>query len=229
MKVVKNNDDNQPLTLAELAAIQQFEQSHRDGQAVFRPVVAAGLPVPNCVVFLEETGRFAVTILEGRYAVQGDDWVRLEANGIQVPVGNPLEAAWQAGKSVRTYLNRKLELNTYVMAVVWFPDMGEDQDIMDEVDGRSVGLFFEEVDLVQLLAGLPREDQLQPQLSSRYIQKEVAALSRAAEPEPAGEPEPVNGRAGAMNIGRVEIMNVYITIANGGGDDDPPLITVRGQ
>ena len=178
MKVVKNNDDNQPLTLAELAAIQQFEQSHRDGQAVFRPVVAAGLPVPNCVVFLEETGRFAVTILEGRYAVQGDDWVRLEANGIQVPVGNPLEAAWQAGKSVRTYLNRKLELNTYVMAVVWFPDMGEDQDIMDEVDGRSVGLFFEEVDLVQLLAGLPREDQLQPQLSSRYIQKEVAALSR---------------------------------------------------
>ena len=32
-----------------------------------------------------------------------------------------------------------------------------------------------------------------------------------------------------MNIGRVEIMNVYITIANGGGDDDPPLITVRGQ
>ena len=229
MKVAKNNDDNQPLTPAELEACRQFEQSHREGQAVFRPVVAVGQPAPNCVVFLEETGRFALTILKGRYAVQGDDWVRLEANGIQVPVGNPLEAAWQAGKSVRTYLNRKLELNTYVMAVVWFPDMEEDQDIVDEVDGRSVGLFFEEVDLIQRLVGLPREGQLQPHLSSRYIQKEVAALSRAAEPEPAGEPEPVNGQAGAMNIGRVEIMNVYITIVNGGEDDAPPLITVQGQ
>ena len=32
MKVVNNDDNNQPLTLAELEAIQQFEASDRDGQ-----------------------------------------------------------------------------------------------------------------------------------------------------------------------------------------------------
>ena len=237
MKVVKNNDDNnnQPLTPAELEAIRQFEASERDGQAVFHPQVAAGQPVPNCVPFLEEIGRFAITILEGPHSVQGGDWWRHEANGIQTPVANPLEQAWQAAKAVRGEIKRKLNFNPYAMAVLWFPDMEEDEDILDEAGGRSVHLCFGQVDLVEWLASLPGEKELQPQLSAHYIKREVAALSRSpgakAEPEPAEGPRPVNGRAAAIHIGRVETMNVYITITivNGGDDDASPLITVQGQ
>lgn len=230
MKVVKNNDDNQPLTLAELEACRQFERSHQEGQALVRPVVGAGSPAPHSVIYLEKIGRFPMTILEGPHSVEGDDWWRNEANGIETPVPNPLEAAWQAAKAVRAEIKRKLDLNIYVIPVVWFPDMVEDEDILDEADGRSAHVLFGQVDLVQRLASLPKGDQLQIQLSRQCIEQEVAALSRgAAKPEPAGEPEPVNGPAGAMNIGRVETMNVYITIADGGVDDGPPLITVRGQ
>ena len=46
MKVVRN-DNNQPLTPAEMVACQQFEQSEREGQALFQPQVAAGQPAPN--------------------------------------------------------------------------------------------------------------------------------------------------------------------------------------
>ena len=234
MKVVKNNDHNQPLTPAELEACRQFEQSHRDGQVLFRPVVAAGQPAPNCVPFLEKIGRFPMIILDGPHSVEGDNWWRNEANGIQTPVVNPLEAAWQAAKAVRAQLKGALRFNPYAIAVAWFPDMEESEAILDEAGGRSVHLIFGEVDLVQWLANLPREKELQTQLSRQYIEQEVAVLSRGSakpepEPEPAGESEPVNGPAGAMNIGRVETMNVYITIANGGVDDGPPLITVRGQ
>ena len=238
MKVVKNNDDNnnnQPLTPAELEAIRQFEASERDGQAVFHPQVAAGQPAPNCVPFLEEIGRFAITILEGRHSIENGQWWRHEANGIQTPVENPLEQAWQAAKAVRGEIKRKLNFNPYAIAVVWFPDMEEDEDILDEAGGRSVHLCFGQVDLVEWLASLPGEKELQPQLSAHYIKREVAALSRSpgakAEPEPAEGPRPVNGRAAAIHIGRVETMNVYITITivNGGDDDAPPLITVQGQ
>ena len=232
MKVVKNNDDNnQPLTLAELEAIQQFEASERDGQAVFHPQVAAGQPAPNCVPFFEEIGRFAITILEGRYTVENGRWFRRGADGAMTPVDNPLEGAWQAAKAVRMALKRELDLNTYVIAVAWFPDMEEDEDILDEAGGRSVHLFFGGVDLAQRLVNLPKEDELQTHLSRRYIKQEAAVLSRpsAVEPEPAEGPKPVNGRAGAMNIGRVETMNVYITVENGDVDDTPPLITVQGQ
>ena len=235
MKVAKNNNDdtNQALTLAELEAYQQFEQSHRKGQVLFRPVVAAGQVAPNCVAFLEEIGRFPMIILEGPHSVEGSNWWRHETSGVQTPVDNPLEAAWQSAKAVRAELKGALRFNPYAIAVVWLPDMEEDEDILDEASGRSVHLFFGKVDLVQRLASLPREDEVQAQLSRQYIEQEVAALSRpaaAVEPEPAEGPRPVNGRAGAMHIGRVETMNVYITMANGGGGDDaPPLITVQGQ
>ena len=230
MKVATNNNDK-PLTPAELEACRQFEQSHQEGQALFRPVVSAGQPAPNCVLFLEEIGRFPMTILEGPHSVEGSNWWRNEANGIQTPVVNPLEAAWQAAKAVRAQLKGALRFNPYAIAVAWFPDMEESEAILDQAGGRSVHLLFGEVDLVQRLASLPKGDELQTQLSRQYIEQEVAALSRGAEPkpEPAGESEPVNGPAGAMNIGRVETMNVYITIGNGSVDEDPPLITVWGQ
>ena len=233
MKVVKNNDSNTPLTLAEMEACRQFEQSQRDGQALFHPRVGAGQPAPNVIALFEEVGRFAVTILPGRHAVRHGKWWRLEDNGIQTPVDNPLELAWQAAKGVRGQLKSELGIGAYVIPVAWFPDMeDEDEDIQDEADGRSVRLCFGQVDLVQRLAGFPREDERQSHLSAGYIRREVAALSRssdAASPEPAEVSSPVKGRVGTLVIERVETVNIHITVVQGGEDDDPPLVTVQGQ
>ena len=48
-------------------------------------------------------------------------------------------------------------------------------------------------------------------------------------PAPVEEPQPVNGRAGALTIQRVDTVNIYVTVVNGGVGDDPSLITVQGQ
>ena len=231
MKVVKN-DNNNPLTLAEMDALRQFEQSNRDGQALFHPQVAVGQPMPDCVAFFEGIGRFAITILEGRYSVENDQWCRHETDGAVTSVDNPLEGTWQAAKAVRTELKRELDISTYVIAVVSFPDMAEDEDILEEAEGRSVHVLFDEVDLVQRLVNLSKEDELQTHLSRRYIKQEVAALSRSApavSAEPAEISSPVKGRVGALNIERVDTVNVNITIVKDSEDDDPPLITVQGQ
>ena len=143
-----------------------------------------------------------------------------------------LEKAWQATKSVRTELKRELDLNTYVIAVAWFPDMDEEEDVLDEAGGRSVRLFFGQVDLAQRLVNLPKEDELQTHLSRRYIKREVEVLSRAPAgetPTPAEEPQSVNERAGALTFQRVDTVNIYVTVVNGGVGDDPSLITVQGQ
>ena len=97
--------------------------------------------------------------------------------------------------------------------------------------GRSVGVLCGQVDLVPVLAALPKDDQLQTQLGMGYIEEEMVALSHpaAAEPEPAEKSPPVNGGVGALNIGRVETMNVHITIVNGDDDAEPPVVTVQGQ
>ena len=231
MKVVKN-DNNNPLSPAEMMACQQFEASTQAGQVLFHPQVAAGQPAPNCVALFDEVGRFGVTILEGRYTVEAGQWLRHQADGDRSPIENPLERAWQAAKSVRTELNRELDLNTYVIAVAWFPDMDEDEDILDEAGGRSVRLFFGQADLAQRLVNLPKEDELQTHLSRRYIKREVGILSRAPAgetPAPVEEPQSVNGRAGALTFQRVDTVNIYVTVVNGGVGDDPSLITVQGQ
>ena len=107
-----------------MKACQQFEDSAQSGQVLFHPQVAAGQPAPNCVALFDEVGRFGVTILEGRYTVEDGQWFRHQADGARSAMDHPLERAWQAATSVRTELNRGLDINTYVIAVAWFPDMG---------------------------------------------------------------------------------------------------------
>ena len=153
MKVIKN-DNNNPLSPAEMKACQQFEASTQAGQVLFQPQVATGQPAPNCVALFDEVGRFSITILEGRYTLEDGQWFRHQADGARSPMDNPLEKAWQAAKSVRTELKRELDLNTYVIAVAWFPDMDEDEDILDEAGGRSVRLFFGQADLAQRLVDM---------------------------------------------------------------------------
>ena len=52
MKVVKN-DNNNPLSPAEMKACQQFEASSQAGQVLFQPQVATGQPAPNCVALFD--------------------------------------------------------------------------------------------------------------------------------------------------------------------------------
>ena len=243
MEVVKNKNENEknPLTLAEKEACQQFEASDRAGQALFHPRVAAGKSAPNCVVFCEEVGRFGITILEGRYSVEearteDEQWYRHESDGTRTPIDNPLEGAWQAAAEVREELKRKLDLKLYTIAVAWFPDMEPDEDILDAAAGGSAHPLFGRGDLVQRLVKLPDSKELQPQLNDGYIKQEITALSRAstatagaAAPPEAEAPPSVKGRVGALVLERVEIVNIDITIVYGGDGGDPPLITVQGQ
>ena len=230
MKVVKNGNNN-PLSPAGLNACRQFEASAQAVQVLFHPQVAAGQPAPDCVALFEGVGRFGVTILEDRYTVEGGQWFRSQADGARSPMDNPLETVWQAAKSVRTELNRELGINTYVIAVAWFPDMDEAGDVLDQATGRKVRLLFGQSGLADRLANLPGDDELQTHLSRQYVKREVQALSRAPAvetPPPDGEPQSVNERTGALTFQRVDTVNLYVTVVNGMGDD-PSLITVQGQ
>lgn len=231
MKVVMNDIGN-PMSPAELKAVRQFEASAQAGQVLFHPQVADGQPAPDCVALFEGVGRFGVTILEDRYTVDGGQWFRHQADGARSPMDNPLEKVWQAAKSIRTELKEQLAINTYVIAVAWFPDMDEDEDILDEADGRKVRLLFGQADPAQRLASFPGDDELQTHLSRRFIKREVEVLSRAPAvetPPPAGEPQSLNERTGALTFQQVDTVNIYVTVVNGGAGDDPSLITVQGQ
>ena len=55
----------------------------------------------------------------------------------------------------------------------------------------------------------------------------LSRSSAAVSPEPTEDSSPAGkGWVGALVLERVETVNIYVTIVNGGADDDPPLITV---
>ena len=110
--------------------------------------------------------------------------------------------------------------------------MDPDEDILDATKGSSAHPLFGQGELVQRLVKLPDDEELQTKLSGRYIKKEVELLSRtsAAVATPAAEvPPSVQGRVGALVLGRVETANINITVVYGGDADDSPLITVQGR
>ena len=81
---------------------------------------------------------------------------------------------------------------------------------------------------VQRLINLPEVEEARSQLSKRFIEREVATLSRPssrAAPDPAEpvaeelaeeSPQGPSGQTGALVIQRVETVNIYVTVVNGG-------------
>ena len=104
--------------------------------------------------------------------------------------------------------------------------MGPDAGIMEAAQGRGVRVFFGQDDVVQRLVNLPDQEQLQPQLNSRYIQKEVALLRRRFAPEEK-TPEQAFLEIGGegLVIQHVDVVNVYI---NAGADAGASLLGVQG-
>ena len=83
--------------------------------------------------------------------------------------------------------------------------------IMKAAQGREVRVFFGRDEVVQRLVNLPDEEQLQPQLGSRYIQKEVGLLRRWSAAE-AKTPERASLEIGdgRLVIQHVDVVNVYV-------------------
>ena len=208
MKLVK--DDNNSLTLAQVEFCNELEASDRSGQALWLPAVASGYPTPDCLVAIEEVGRFAVTLLADGWSIEDDRWHRGE-DGAAEPVDDPLEAAWQSAKGVRMELKRQLDIGSYVIPVVVFTDMEPDPAIMEAAQGRSVRVFWNTRDAVARLASLPGEHEVQEHLRGRYIAQEMEVLRRRAQrPEPAREAGALEIGDGRMVIQHVDVVNVYV-------------------
>ena len=232
MKVVKT-DDNRPMTLKELEACRQFEQSDRSGQALWWPLMAPGDPAPDCLALLEGNGRYALAFLHDQWSVRGGEWYHHAEDGAVTSMGNVREAAWEAAMSVKDRLTE--ERGCYVIPVMVFTDMTPDPDILEEMRGSKVRLLWGLEDLAARLADLPDGDQVQKQLGKRFISREVGVLSRPpAAARPAQEPKAatltVSGGAVTVRDGdelHIDI-HLHFTITAPGDGDDPSL-TVRVQ
>ena len=78
------------------------------------------------------------------------------------------------------------------------------------------GLVLVDVDLVQRLVNLPQHEQLQTQLSRRYIQQEVAVLSRASAQEATTlETATLEIDQRGLVIQHADVVNIHVNAGSG--------------
>lgn len=239
MKTVSANPD-QPLSAAERDAWQQFEASKRDGQVLFHPWVHPKDAAPHCVVFFERIARLVVRFMPGRCRRQGSKWLSEDATGANFPLPDPLQETWRSANAVRRRLKPRPEIGVYAIPVLVLPDMEPDASILAEAQRRKVRVLFGGSDLVDNLADLPTDAEMRTEFIAKYIEEEVQLLmerpeeetdqSEASDEATAEEASPaVGGPAGAITVLRVDVMNIYVNIFNGGAGDEAPVITVQGR
>ena len=243
MQVINNltNGSNQtPLSSAERNAMAQFEASDREGAAVWRPWVSGNGTSPHCVVGVQKIGRFAVSFLPGNYGVEDGIWYRRGADGRDIEVADPLETVWEAGMAARDEIHRDYNFGGFVVPVAVFTDMDPDETILEERGSPGVKVLWGLDDLVERVIRQLPEDKRRSDLSSKYIQRDVKALTRGPSPEGGAAPEEVQVdlESGVLNLN--DAKSVIVNVASGArvtinvngsavdGDAFPPF-TAAGQ
>lgn len=243
MEVINNltNGNNQtPLSSAERNAMAQFEASDRGGATVWRPWVSGNGTSPHCVVGVQKIGRFAVSFLPGNYRVEGDNWYRRGADGRDIEVADPLETVWEAGMAARDEIHRDFNFGGFVVPVAVFTDMDPDETILEERGSPGVKVLWGLDDLVERVIRQLPEDKRRSDLSSKYIQRDVKALTRGPSPEDGTAPDEVQVdlESGVLNLN--DAKSVIVNVASGArvtiningstvdGDAFPPF-TAAGQ
>ena len=233
MKVTKMvPEQERPLTMAETETYAQFEATDRAGLVVFHPQVAPGKPAPNAVVFLKDFTRLAVTYLPDRYRVQGDQWFRFD-DGKEIPIDDsPLELGWDAAMAVKSRIEQERDRGAWVVPVVVFVDMEPDDGIREAEVQSGSRVLFGLCDHVEALVSVLENRDLQYPLSEWQIADEAPALSRQSDDtvqESAAASVDLGDVGRHLGIPKVDIkidvVNIYVTVASPGGDVGVSLTT----
>ena len=206
-----------------------FEASDRAGLVLWQPRVDNGDAVPQAMVFFQEHCRLAVIFVTSICAIDGRNWTSMDSAG-GVPMKNPIDQAWRAAEAVRNTIKKALGIGAYVIPVVVFVNMPENDDIKASLGRSQVKLVWQIEDLVERCAALPEEHQLQPQLNADFIEEETLALgwapAKASPAAPAAAAERPADLSDLGLLGRAVVMHnvqsVVINIFLPGDASSPP-------
>ena len=215
MKVIYEKNDVG--TQAQLDFLRMLEQSGRPGQALWHPQVADRYPAPDCLVVMDQICSFALTFLDGLWAVDHGDWWRRGDGAVSTPMDNPLETAWRTSEGVRLALRGQTGMGCYIIPVVVFVDMESDSGIQQAVQDRGVRILWGVQHSTDALVDLPSQEQLQHYLDDRIIELQIAAVRRQPGHEIATpETAHLDLEAGQLVIQHADVVNIYVTVGSDG-------------
>ena len=209
---------------AEARVFDEINGSRLPGFAYYEWQRDHNSPQLDYALWLLNVGRFGMEVKGGHYFLEKGKWYLKTDNGPQKKC--PLRKTWDATMSLHDELVDVLDHEAFFIAVLVFPDMEPDQDIIDRAERSNVHVLWGTDGLMDRLEQIAAAREVYNPPDEEDIESEVAAVTDAQvlyeppldEPPrhdeaplaPEVEPESrMEVTAGSITIQHVDTLNVY--------------------
>ena len=216
---------NDPMRRAEARVFDEIKSSGLPGFAYYEWQRDHNAPQLDFALWLLNVGRFGLEVKGGHYFLEKGKWYLKTDKGPQKKKC-PLTKAWNATMSLHDELVDVLDHEAFFIAVLVFPDMEPDQDIIDRAERSNVHVLWGTDGLMDRLKQIAAAREVFNPPDEEDIESEVAAVTdeqvlydpqvyappRHDDNPLAPEVEPksrMEVTAGSITIQHVDILNVY--------------------
>ena len=208
------NRRSDPKRQSELRVYSEIAKNPIPGLAIYGAKALPSAPEIDFALWVQKEARVGMEVKGGRYTFQEGEWVLRSVEGPQ-PVDSPVLQARDSAMSFKDAVKESLGRKIYVVAVLVFPDMDPDQDIMDEAGRQKVTVLFGTRSLVdRMLQSADTQEIIMPPTPSR-IQEEAQLFIPGVEYPTPGMParQPC---ATADQLTETDILARHVVIQNAG-------------
>ena len=204
---------NDPMRQAEMRVYQELARSPAPGQALYQVNAYPNAPELDILAALERVAYLGIGIKGGRYERNSrGEWFL--HNGLEwQKTPSPLDQTWEAAISVHDVLEKRLNVNAFVVAVLILTDMDGDPAIDQVTANGKVRVLRGTDDLVDRLAEIARTRTIcTPPTAgqiARVVEFFMPGLGTAPEPDPTPATATMEIAGRQLIIQHVDTMNVY--------------------
>ena len=202
-----------PKRQGELRVYNKLAQSGVTGLAIYGGKASPEGPEVDFALWLQKEGRFSMEVKASRYTFEDGRWVLHSVNGPEV-VDSPVLQARDSAMHFRDAVKESLGRKVFVYAVVIFPDLDPDQDIIKQAARHKVHPIFGTGELGDRLLAIAGSQEIFMPPTASHIQEE-AELFIPGVRYPAGT-EVRRTERGATPSADMDIIARQVVIQNAG-------------
>ena len=173
------NRKQDPKRHAEWLVYQAFEDSDRDGHALYELKVNRRAPEVDFFALIQDKAVVCMQVKGGQYRVIDGDWHLETDDGLEY-TPCPMKLTWDSAMAVRDFLKEKLGRKIFMVAVLLLPDMEPDRDIEMIAENDKTAIMFGYDDIVERVVDLAEERDVygtpSPHMANRIIDALVPQL-----------------------------------------------------
>ena len=167
---------NDPMRRAEARVFDEIKSSRLPGFAYYEWQRDHNAPQIDIALWILNVGRFGMEVKGGQYFLEKGQWYLKTDTGPQKK-NCPLRKTWTATMSLHDELVDIVDHEAFFIAVLVFPDMEPDQDIIDRAERSNVHVLWGTDGLVERLTQIAVAREVYNPPDAEDIESEVAAVT----------------------------------------------------